>query len=238
MRWRAKALWLLVAGAAALLWTNPKGLIFLLPVVVAFLVLPAGLVPVAGVTLVAVHIGVAWLIAHAERPEENRAFAPLTVLLVDLAILLSLAIGDWVLTRRHGQTVALSRARRLVDAQSAFRAPWDRWWPYRGAGAVLAGAVTALGSVRTGRYSLAILVPLLPIGLFYVAALGTRLGSAVGAALLVGSAGWLWWATARAEHSDEWAFVGLGSIVLSAVGILLVYVGDRWARTASARRRS
>jgi len=64
----------------------------------------AGVGTSGGPVLVVVHLVIGWLVLHSDRVEENRAFAPLTALVVDLVLILAMAViwGLWT-GRRVGR---------------------------------------------------------------------------------------------------------------------------------------
>lgn len=96
----AKAGWTAALIVTSLLMGNPLTLALLLPVLLAFWLLPQATTHLAGVTLTLAHLLLALVVVTADAPDENRAFAPITMVVVDLALLAGCALLAPALERR------------------------------------------------------------------------------------------------------------------------------------------
>ena len=108
----AKALWTVAFLAAALLWQYPLAplVAFLLPLVLAFWLLRGREVHVAGLGLTTSHVFIAVVIAQADAPDENRAFAPLTAIAIGFALVATVAfVGSRIRRARRAATASSHR---------------------------------------------------------------------------------------------------------------------------------
>jgi hypothetical protein len=97
----AKAAWTVVLLLSSLLIGNPFVLVLLLPVLVAFWLLSHS-THLAGGLLTLAHVCLAVVVVTADAPDENRAFAPVTVLVVDVLALAGCALVAPVFRRWRG----------------------------------------------------------------------------------------------------------------------------------------
>jgi len=96
-----KAGWTAALIVTCLLMGNPLTLALLLPVLLAFWLLPQAMIHLAGVTLTLAHLLLALVVVTADAPDENRAFAPITMVVVDLALLAGCALIAPALRRQR-----------------------------------------------------------------------------------------------------------------------------------------
>lgn len=99
----AKAAWTVALVLSSLLIGNPLVLVLLLPALVAFWLLSHS-THLAGALLTLAHVSLAVVVVMADAPDENRAFAPLTVLVVDVLVLAACALVAPVFRRYRGPT--------------------------------------------------------------------------------------------------------------------------------------
>tara|TARA_R100000306_G_scaffold61388_2_gene63775 strand:+ start:206 stop:577 length:372 start_codon:yes stop_codon:yes gene_type:complete len=95
----ARLVWSAVLVATALLFGHPLTLAFLVPVLALFWLLPRTVTHLAGALATLAHLALALVIVTADAPDENRAFAPLTMVLVDLVLLGACALAAPALRR-------------------------------------------------------------------------------------------------------------------------------------------
>lgn len=97
----AKAGWTAALAVTSLLMGNPLALALLLPVLVVFWLLPQSATHLAGVAVTLAHLLLALVVVTADAPDENRAFAPITMVVVDLALLAGCALLSPALRRQR-----------------------------------------------------------------------------------------------------------------------------------------
>lgn len=97
----AKTAWTVVLVLSSLLIGNPFVLVLLLPVLVGFWLLSHSSTHAAGALLTLAHVCLAVVVATADAPDENRAFAPLTLIVVDVVALAGCALLAPAFRRRR-----------------------------------------------------------------------------------------------------------------------------------------